>query len=113
MPGENHPRRKPTPAECQVFIIRQPLAEPILLATYHRTTPKSALCDAALSPPATPATPIDFAFRSAVPAATPAAMLSLIFMVLFVHVAIYLVNTIGATTIDSLVRLHEIGEADI
>jgi hypothetical protein len=48
-----------------------------------------------------------------VPAATPAAMLSLIFMVLFVHVAIYLVNTIGATTIDSLVRLHEIGEADI
>ncbi|CAI7595449.1 unnamed protein product [Penicillium pancosmium] len=29
-------------------------------------------------------------------------MLSLIFTVLFVHVAIYLVNTIGATTIDSL-----------
>ncbi|KAJ5095229.1 hypothetical protein N7532_007520 [Penicillium argentinense] len=32
-------------------------------------------------------------------------MLSLIFMVLFVHIAIYLVNTIGASTIDSLLWL--------
>lgn len=32
-------------------------------------------------------------------------MLSLILTVFFVHVAIYLVNTIGATTIDSLVSL--------
>lgn len=33
----------------------------------------------------------------------PAIMLSLIFMVLFVNIAIYLVNTIGASTIDNLV----------
>lgn len=32
-------------------------------------------------------------------------MLSLVLTILFVHIAIYLVNTIGATTIDSLVRL--------
>lgn len=31
-------------------------------------------------------------------------MLSLILTVFFVHVAIYLVNTIGAATIDGLVR---------
>jgi hypothetical protein len=31
-------------------------------------------------------------------------MLSLILTVFFVHVAIYLVNTIGASTIDNLVR---------
>lgn len=30
-------------------------------------------------------------------------MLSLIWTVLFVHIAIYLVNTIGASTIDNLV----------
>lgn len=32
-------------------------------------------------------------------------MLSLVLMILFVHIAIYLVNTIGASTIDLLVRL--------
>lgn len=31
-------------------------------------------------------------------------MLSLVLTVLFVHIAIYLVNTIGASTIDGLVR---------
>lgn len=30
-------------------------------------------------------------------------MLSLVLTVLFVHIAIYLVNTVGATTIDTLV----------
>lgn len=35
---------------------------------------------------------------------TPAIMLSLVLTILFVHIAIYLVNTIGASTIDSLVR---------
>jgi hypothetical protein len=34
---------------------------------------------------------------------TPAIMLSLVLTILFVHIAIYLVNTIGASTIDSLV----------
>ena len=33
-------------------------------------------------------------------------MLSLVLTVFFVHVAIYLVNTIGASTIDSLVCLQ-------
>lgn len=32
-------------------------------------------------------------------------MLSIILIVLFLHIAIYLVNTLGATTIDSAVRL--------
>lgn len=32
-------------------------------------------------------------------------MLSLVLTILFVHIAIYLVNTIGASTIDALVRL--------
>lgn len=31
-------------------------------------------------------------------------MLSLVLTILFVHIAIYLVNTIGASTIDGLVR---------
>ncbi len=35
---------------------------------------------------------------------TPAIMLSLVLTILFVHIAIYLVNTIGASTIDGLVR---------
>lgn len=34
---------------------------------------------------------------------TPAIMLSLVLTILFVHIAIYLVNTIGASTIDALV----------
>lgn len=34
----------------------------------------------------------------------PDPMLSLILIIFFVHLAIYLVNTIGAATIDSLVR---------
>jgi hypothetical protein len=34
---------------------------------------------------------------------TPAIMLSLVITILFVHIAIYLVNTIGASTIDALV----------
>jgi hypothetical protein len=33
-------------------------------------------------------------------------MLSLILTVFFVHVAIYLVNTIGASTVDSLVCIY-------
>jgi hypothetical protein len=32
-------------------------------------------------------------------------MLSLVLTILFVHIAIYLVNTIGASTIDALVRV--------
>jgi hypothetical protein len=39
------------------------------------------------------------------PTANPAIMLSLVLMILFVHIAIYLINTIGAPTIDLLVRL--------
>jgi hypothetical protein len=34
---------------------------------------------------------------------TPATMLSLVLTVLFVHIAIHLVNSIGASTIDNLV----------
>lgn len=32
-------------------------------------------------------------------------MLSLILTVFFVHIAIYLINTIGASTVDNLVRI--------
>lgn len=36
---------------------------------------------------------------------TPAIMLSLVLLILFVHIAIYLINTIGASTVDLLVFL--------
>jgi hypothetical protein len=50
-----------------------------------------------LTRPRTPTYPADWP--------TPTIMLSLVLMILFVHIAIYLVNTIGASTIDLLVSL--------
>lgn len=84
---------------------------PLRLCLYHRlvkererdTQREAAVMSAASQPSAREWAP-EAGNSDAQQDTRPDPMLSLVLIVFFVHLAIYLVNTIGAATIDSLVR---------
>lgn len=92
-PSERH-FRAPRPSTCKAHRQRCFCERPLQQFDTSRRC-RAAPASSERTVPPSPNNPADWP--------TPAIMLSLVFMVLFVNIAIYLVNTIGASTIDNLV----------